>query len=101
MQKVKVGDNVKVITGKDKGKIGLIKTIDKKKGKVLIEGLNLKFKHTKPSQSNEEGSIQQIEAQLAISNVHLCDENGTKISVGFKQDGNKKLRINKKTNQTI
>ena len=82
MQKLKVGDNVKVITGKDKGKTGLIKTIDKKKGKVLIEGLNLKFKHTKPSQSNEEGSIKQIEAPIAI--VHLCDENGKVIRVGFK-----------------
>jgi large subunit ribosomal protein L24 len=101
MQKLRVGDNVKVIAGKDKGKTGLIKTIDQKKGKVLIEGLNLKFKHTKPSQSNEEGSIQQIEAPLAISNVNLCDENGAKIHVGFKQEGNKKVRINKKTNQTI
>lgn len=101
MNKLRVGDNVKIITGKDKGKVGLIKTINFKKENVIVEGLNLKFKHVKPSQSNEEGSIKQIEAPIAISNVNLCDESGTLIRVGFKQEGTKKVRINKKTNQTI
>nr|YP_010938209.1 ribosomal protein L24 [Meringosphaera mediterranea]WLD05722.1 ribosomal protein L24 [Meringosphaera mediterranea]WLD05868.1 ribosomal protein L24 [Meringosphaera mediterranea]WLD06088.1 ribosomal protein L24 [Meringosphaera mediterranea] len=101
MKKLRVGDNVKVIAGNDKGKMGLVKTIDSKKGKVLVEGINLKFKHIKPSQSKDEGSIKQIEAPIAISNVNLCDENGKVIRVGFKEEGAKRVRINKKTNQTI
>ena len=72
--KVKVGDNVKVIAGKDKGKTGrVIKTL-KKDNKVVVEGINIIKKHVKPNRMNEVGSIQEMEAPIHVSNVKLVEE---------------------------
>ena len=69
--KVKVGDNVKVIAGKDKGKTGrVIKTL-KKDNKVVVEGINIIKKHVKPNRMNEVGSIQEIEAPIRVYNVKV------------------------------
>jgi large subunit ribosomal protein L24 len=69
--KVKVGDNVKVIAGKDKGKTGrVIKTL-KKDNKVVVEGINIIKKHVKPNRMNEVGSIQEMEAPIHVSNVKV------------------------------
>ena len=57
MEKIKVGDSVKVIQGDDKGKIGKVKTILRNKGKVIVEGVNIKIKHVKPSQKDKVGKI--------------------------------------------
>lgn len=72
--KVKVGDNVKVIAGKDKGKTGrVIKTL-KKDNKVVVEGINIIKKHVKPNRMNEVGSIQEMEAPIHVSNVKVVVE---------------------------
>ena len=72
--KVKVGDNVKVIAGKDKGKTGrVIKTL-KKDNKVVVEGINIIKKHVKPNRMNEVGSIQEMEAPIHVSNVKVIEE---------------------------
>ena len=72
--KVKVGDNVKVIAGKDKGKTGrVIKTL-KKDNKVVVEGINIVKKHVKPNRMNEVGSIVEVEAPIHVSNVKVVEE---------------------------
>jgi len=72
--KVKVGDNVKVIAGKDKGKTGrVIKTL-RKDNKVVVEGINIIKKHVKPNRMNEVGSIQEMEAPIHVSNVKVVVE---------------------------
>ena len=72
--KVKVGDNVKVIAGKDKGKTGRdFKTL-KKDNKVVVEGINIIKKHVKPNRMNEVGSIQEMEAPIHVSNVKVVAE---------------------------
>ena len=72
--KVKVGDQVTVIAGKDKGKSGrIIKTL-KKDNKVVVEGINIIKKHVKPNRMNEVGSIQEMEAPIHVSNVKVIEE---------------------------
>lgn len=78
MMKVKVGDNVKILAGKDKGKEGrIIKTI-KDKDRVVVEGINIVKKHVKPNRSNEVGSIVEVEAPIHVSNVKVIEEKNTK-----------------------
>ena len=72
--KVKVGDNVRILAGKDKGKEGrIIKTL-KKDNKVVVEGINIIKKHVKPNRMNEVGSIVEVEAPIHVSNVKLVEE---------------------------
>lgn len=72
--KVKVGDNVKVLTGKNKGATGrIIKTL-KKQDKVVVEGVNIVKKHVKPNRMNEVGSIVEVEAPIHVSNVKVVEE---------------------------
>jgi large subunit ribosomal protein L24 len=71
---VKVGDNVKVISGQDKGQIGVVKTVLREEGKVIIEGVNIKFKHVKPQRSGDVGSIKQMEFPISSSNVAKYEE---------------------------
>ena len=72
--KVKVGDNVKILAGKDKGKEGrIIKTL-KKDNKVVVEGINVVKKHVKPNRMNEVGSIVEVEAPIHVSNVKKVEE---------------------------
>ena len=68
---VRVGDNVKIITGFDKNKMGKVIKIDNKTGKIIVKGINYKFKHIKPNTDNEVGEIKQIEAPIHHSNVKL------------------------------
>ena len=71
--KVKVGDNVRIIAGKDKGKEGKIIRTLKKKDKVVVEGLNIVKKHSKPNNTNDKGGIFSIEAPIHVSNVKVID----------------------------
>ncbi len=96
--KIKKGDTVKVITGKDKGKEG--KVLSVKDGKVLVEGVNTVTKHTKPSQANPQGGIIHKEAAIDISNVMYVNK-GKTTRVGFKLDGGKKVRYAKATGEVI
>jgi len=72
--KVKVGDKVKVIAGKDKGKTGTVRFTLKKKDKVVVEGINIVKKHMKPNTMNETGGILEVEAPIHVSNVSVIKE---------------------------
>ena len=94
--KIKTGDTVKVIAGDHKGSEGKVLQIIKDKDRVLVEGVNLVSKHTKPSAQSPQGGIVKKEASLHISNVMLVEE-GTAVRVGYQVDGDTKTRISKKT----
>ena len=98
--KIKKGDTVKVIAGKDRDTQGKVLSVDVKNGKVLVEGVNMITKHAKPSQANPNGGIVQKEAPIDISNVMLVFK-GQATRVGFKMDGDKKVRFAKKTGEVI
>ena len=68
---VKIGDNVKIITGFDKNKTGKVIKINQNTGKIVVKGINFKFKHIKPNAENEVGEIKQFEAPIHHSNVKL------------------------------
>ena len=98
--KIKKGDMVKVIAGKDKDKEGKVISVDRKNGRVLVEGVNMLTKHTKPSASNQNGGIIHQEGPIDISNVMYVHK-GKATRVGFKMDGDKKVRYAKSTGEVI
>ncbi|MCH2032194.1 50S ribosomal protein L24 [Tenacibaculum sp. MEBiC06402] len=98
--KIKSGDTVKVIAGDHKGSEGKVLRILKDKDRVVVEGVNMISKHTKPSAANPQGGIVKQEAPLHISNVALV-ENGEAVRVGYKVEGDTKTRISKKTKNEI
>ena len=100
MMKIKKGDLVKVIAGKDKGKEGKVIAVDHKKGTVLVEGVNMITKHTKPSAQNQAGGIINQEAPIDASNVMYVTE-GKVSRIGFKMEGDKKVRVAKATGKVI
>lgn len=98
--KLKKGDTVKVIAGKDLNKEGKILSVDRKKGRVIVEGVNMITKHTKPSQANPNGGIVQREAALDASNVMYVHK-GKATRLGYKVEGDKKVRFAKSTGEVI
>jgi large subunit ribosomal protein L24 len=98
--KIKVGDTVKVIAGKDKDKEGKVKVVDHKAGKVIVEGVNMLTKHQKPNAANQNGGIINVEGPIDASNVMLVVD-GQTTRVGFKVEGDKKVRFAKKTGKVI
>ena len=98
--KIKRGDTVKVIAGKDKDKEGKVISVDRKNGRVLVEGVNMLTKHTKPSAANQEGGIIHQEGPIDASNVMYVHK-GKATRVGFKVDGDKKVRYAKSTGEVI
>jgi len=98
--KIKKGDTVKVIAGKDNNAEGKVLSVDVKNNKVLVEGVNMITKHAKPSQANPNGGIVQKEAPIDISNVMLVVD-GKATRVGFKMEGDKKVRFAKSTGKVI
>ena len=98
--KIKKGDMVKVIAGKDKDKEGKVISVDQKNNKVLVEGINMITKHSKPSAGNPNGGIIQKEAAIDASNVMLVHE-GKATRVGFKFEDGKKVRFAKATGKVI
>ena len=98
--KIKKGDTVKVIAGKDNNKEGKVLSVDVKGGKVVVEGINMITKHTKPSQGNPNGGIVQKEAPIDMSNVMYVHK-GKATRVGFKVEDGKKVRIAKSTGEVI
>ena len=98
--KIKKGDTVKVIAGKDKDKEGKVISVNPKKGVVLVEGVNMITKHTTPSMANQQGGIVEKEAWLNASNVMVMHE-GKATRVGFKMEGDKKVRFAKTTGKVI
>ena len=98
MMKIKKGDTVRVIAGKDKDKEGKVLAV--KDGKVLVEGVGMVTKHAKPSAGNPQGGIVNKESFIDISNVMYL-HNGKPTRIGFKIDGDKKVRVAKATGDTI
>ena len=98
--KIKKRDTVKVIAGKDKDKEGKVIAVDPKKNTVLVEGVNMITKHTKPSMANQQGGIIHQEGPIDISNVMYVHK-GKATRVGFKMDGDKKVRFAKSTGDVI
>jgi large subunit ribosomal protein L24 len=98
--KIKKDDMVKVIAGKDKDKEGKVLSVNPKQGKVIVEGVNMLTKHTKPGASNPNGGIVNVEGPIDISNVMLV-VNGKATRVGFDMKDGKKVRVAKATGEVI
>ncbi len=98
--KIKKGDTVKVIAGKDKGKDGKVLSVNVKDNTVVVENINMVTKHSKPSAANQAGGIITKEAPIQISNVMLVVD-GKATRVGFKVEDGKKVRFAKATGKTI
>ncbi|WP_241158293.1 50S ribosomal protein L24 [Cohnella candidum] len=100
---VKKDDNVIVITGKDKGKKGRVIAAYPRENRVLIEGVNMVKRHTRPNQANPQGGIIEREAPIHVSNVmHIDPKSGKPTRIGYKVlDNGKKVRIAKKSGQEI
>ena len=94
--KIKKGDTVKVIAGKDKDKEGKVIAVDHKKGTVTVEGANMITKHTKPSPANQQGGIVSQEGPMDVSNVMLV-HNGKTTKIGYKVVDGKKVRVARAT----
>ena len=98
--KLKKGDKVTLLTGKDKGKEGTISSIDPKAGKAVVEGLNISIRATRQTQESQGGRIPKS-MPIALSNLSLLDANGKATRVGFKMDGENKVRFAKTTGDVI
>ena len=99
-KKIKKGDLVRVIAGKDKDKEGKVMSVNAKDNTVLVEGINMVSKHTKPNAQNQTGGIISQEASIDISNVMLVVD-GEVARVGFKVEDGKKVRVAKKSGKVI
>jgi len=99
--KLKTGDKVIVIAGKDKGKEGKILLVDRKKNRVIVEGVNMISKHQKANQSNQQSGIVKKEASIDVSNVMYSLGGGKGTRLGIKIEGGKKVRIAKKTGAKV
>ena len=98
--KIKKGDTVKVITGKDKDKEGKVIAVNRKNNTLLVEGVNMVTKHTKPSMANQAGGIVQQEGPIDISNV-MYVHNGKTTKIGNTFQDEKKVRVAKSTGEVI
>ena len=100
--KIKKGDTVYVNAGNDKGKTGKVLSVDPAKDRAIVEGVNMVSKHTKPNAKQPQGGILKQEAPIHMSNLNLIDpKSGKPTRVGFKVDGDKKVRIAKKSGEEI
>ena len=99
--KIKKGDRVVVLAGKDKGKQGAVTQVLVKANRVLVQGVNLVQRHTKATQADPQGGIKSKEAALHVSNVAIVDSKGKPTRVGFKIEGDKKVRVAKTTGEVI
>ena len=100
--KIKKNDTVIVITGKDKGKTGMVKAVYPKDNKVLVVGINRAMRHVKPTQGDPQGGRRQIEAPIHVSNVALADPKDNKATrVGFKMIKDRKVRYAKRSGEVI
>jgi large subunit ribosomal protein L24 len=99
--KIRKGDRVVVLTGKDKGRQGAVSKVFPKESRVLVDGLYMVQRHTRPSQGDPQGGIKNKEAPLHVSNVAVVDSKGKATRVGFRMDGDKKVRFAKTTGEVI
>ena len=99
--KIKSGDTVKVIAGDNRGAEGKVLKVLRDKNKAIVEGVNMVKKHMKPSAQSPQGGIVEKEAPIHISNLALMTSKGDITRVGYKMEGDKKVRFAKKTNEVI
>jgi len=98
--KLKKGDKVVVLSGKDKGKQGEIQSVSPKTGKAVVEGINISIRHTKQTQNSQGGRVPSA-TPIDLSNLAYLDANGKATRVGFKMEGDKKVRFAKTTGDVI
>ena len=98
--KLKTGHKVVVLAGKDKGKEGTIASVDPKAGKAVVDGINMAVRHTRQSQTSQGGRIPKA-MPIDLSNLALLDANGKPTRVGFRMEGDKKVRFAKTTGDVI
>ncbi|MDQ2091935.1 50S ribosomal protein L24 [Marimonas arenosa] len=98
--KLKKGDKVVVLAGKDKGKQGTISSVDPKAGKAVVDGINMAIRHTRQSQTSQGGRLPKA-MPIDLSNLAFVDKNGKATRVGFKTEGDKKVRYAKSTGDVI
>ncbi|MEO0703374.1 MAG: 50S ribosomal protein L24 [Pseudomonadota bacterium] len=98
--KLKKGDKVVVLAGKDKGKEGEITRVMPKDGKAIVDGINISVRHTRQSQASQGGRIPQA-MPIDLSNLAMVDSNGKPTRVGFRMDGETKVRFAKTTGEAI
>jgi large subunit ribosomal protein L24 len=98
--KLKKGDKIVVLAGKDKGKEGTISSIDPKSGKAIVDGINIAIRATRQSQTSQGGRITKA-MPIHLSNLSLIDSNGKATRVGFRMEGDKKVRFAKTTGDVI
>ena len=98
--KLKKGDNVMVLAGKDKGKTGVIASVDPKAGKAVVDGINIAIRHTRQTQNSQGGRLPKA-LPIELSNLALLDANGKATRVGFRMEGDKKVRFAKTTGDVI
>ena len=100
--KIKKGDSVVVLSGKDKGRTGTVQQVMPKDGKVLVEGINVITRHNKPTQLNPQGGIERKPAPMDISKVAVADpKDGKPTRVRFEEKDGKKVRVAVKSGETI
>ena len=104
--KLKKDDQVKVIAGKDKGKTGRVLQVDRIKGRVLVEGISMAKKHTKPNPSKQiKGGIAERESAIAVSNVMILTSGGVPSRIGYKIEGSgvssRRVRFARKTGESL
>ena len=101
MAKIKKGDTVVVLSGKDKGKTGTVKYVMPKDSKVVVEGVNVAVRHRKPSQVNPQGGLDRFEAPMHISKVAVATKDGKPTRVRIEEKDGKKVRVAVKSGETI
>jgi large subunit ribosomal protein L24 len=99
--KIKKGDKVRVLAGSHKGAEGEVVKVLREAKKAIVEGVNLVKKHAKPSAENPQGGIQEKEAPIQISNLTLLTADGQATRVGYRMEGDVKVRFSKKSNEVI
>jgi large subunit ribosomal protein L24 len=100
--KIKKEDSVKVIAGKDKGKVGRVLNVDRELGKVLVEGVGMVKRHTRPNPQRQiKGGIAESERPIAISNVMLLTSGGVTTRVSYKVEGTRRTRVSRKTGEIL
>ena len=100
--KIRKGDRVQVLTGKDKGKRGEVLSVIPTTNRAVVQGVNVVKRHTKPQGMNQPGGIQEKEASIDLSNLALIDPKSDKPTrVGFRVDGDKKVRVAKASGEVI
>lgn len=99
--KIQKGDQVLVITGKERGKTGMVERVLPQKARVVVTGLNIAKRNLKKSAQNPQGGVIEVAMPIHISNVMLLDNKNKPTRIGFKKDGQKTIRVAKTTTETV